>query len=188
MTLGRDMRDLKGVSVCAIGRETARSLRDFGINADIVPEEFNSESLTKMFKEEILRFAHADKIRILYPRSDIAIKGFVDEMQASGIEIDAPVTYRTVKPTEHGKRLARFLREGKITIATFTSPSSFLNLIDILKDEVKELLKEVTIAAIGKTTAKAIEDAGYKVSIIPEKSTIKDMVEAIIKWVKQKQS
>ncbi|GAQ93846.1 uroporphyrinogen III methyltransferase [Thermodesulfovibrio aggregans] len=188
LTLGRDMRDLKGVSVCAIGRETARSLRDFGINADIVPEEFNSESLTKMFKEEILRFAHADKIRILYPRSDIAIKGFVDEMQASGIEIDAPVTYRTVKPTEHGKRLARFLREGKITIATFTSPSSFLNLIDILKDEVKELLKEVTIAAIGKTTAKAIEDAGYKVSIIPEKSTIKDMVEAIIKWVKQKQS
>lgn len=188
LTLGRDMRDLKGVSVCAIGRETARSLRDFGINADIVPEEFNSESLTKMFKEEILRFAHAGRIRILYPRSDIAIKGFVDEMQASGIEIDAPVTYRTVKPTEHGKRLARFLREGKITIATFTSPSSFLNLIDILKDEVKELLKEVTIAAIGKTTAKAIEDAGYKVSIIPEKSTIKDMVEAIIKWVKQKQS
>lgn len=188
LSLGRDMRDLKGVSVCAIGRETARSLRDYGINADIVPEEFSSEGMVKMFKDKILSFAQNDRIRILYPRSDIAIKGFVDEMQASGIEVDAPVTYRTVKPTEHGKRLARFLREGKITIATFTSPSSFLNLIDILKDEVKELLKEVTIAAIGKTTAKAIEDAGYKVSIIPEKSTIKDMVEAIIKWVKQKQS
>ncbi|MGC8937920.1 MAG: uroporphyrinogen-III synthase, partial [Thermodesulfovibrio sp.] len=117
---------------------------------------------------------------------NIALKGFVETMQSLGIKVDAPITYKTVKPFEHGKRLVKFLREGRITIATFTSPSSFLNLIDILKDDVKEMLKDVTIVAIGKTTAKAIEDAGYRVSIIPEKSTIKDMVEAIIKWVKQK--
>jgi uroporphyrinogen III methyltransferase/synthase len=60
-------------------------------------------------------------------------------------------------------------------------------LIDILKDDAKEMLKDVTIAALGNTTAKAIEERGYKVSIIPEKSTIKDMVEAIIKWTMQKQ-
>jgi len=108
-------------------------------------------------------------------------------MQKLGVKVDAPITYRTVKPTEHGKRLVRFLREGKITITTFTSPSSFNNLIDILKDDAKEMLKDVTIAALGNTTAKAIEERGYKVSIIPEKSTIKDMVEAIIKWTMQKQ-
>ncbi len=188
MTLGKDMRNLRGILICAIGRETAKSLRDYGINADIVPEEFNSEAMAKTIREEILRFASAQNEgkRILYPRSDIALKGFVEEMEKYGIKVDAPITYRTVKPTEHGKRLARFLREGKITIATFTSPSSFNNLIDILKDDARDMLKEVVIAAIGKTTAKAIEDAGYKVNIIPEKSTIKDMVEAIIKWAQQK--
>jgi len=56
----------------------------------------------------------------------------------------------------------------------------------MLKDEVKNVLKDLTIAAIGKTTAKAIEEKGYKVSIIPDRSTIKDMVEAIIIWIKQK--
>jgi uroporphyrinogen III methyltransferase/synthase len=260
--IGKDVRALKNVLICAIGKETAKSLRNYGMNADIVPDEFNSSALVNLFKEkminssysslsfrgtqcqgpqkvhdflgcpfpeeslkkeEILRFAQNDimstqndivitqndivstqndivriqkedknvfineHIRILYPRSDIALKGFVEEMQKLGVKVDAPITYRTVKPTEHGKRLVRFLREGKITIATFTSPSSFNNLIDILKDDAKEMLKDVTIAALGNTTAKAIEERGYKVSIIPEKSTIKDMVEAIIKWTMQKQ-
>ncbi|GAB5046564.1 uroporphyrinogen-III C-methyltransferase [Thermodesulfovibrio sp. TK110] len=200
LTIGRDMRDLKGVSICAIGRETAKSLRSYGINADIVPDEYNSEALAKIFKERILSLSWSSRVpknstsfwgassafRILYPRSNIALKGFVEEMQSLGIKVDSPITYRTVKPTEHGKRLVKFLREGRITIATFTSPSSFLNLIDILKDDAKDMLKDVAIAAIGKTTARAIEDAGYRVSIMPEKSTIKEMVEAIIKWVKQK--
>jgi len=196
--LGRDVRNLHGLLICAIGKETAKTLRNYGINADIIPEEFNSEALVKEFKEVILGMpAQGQKetfsttlsvgsyIKILYPRSDIALKGFVDEMEQLGIKVDAPVTYRTVRPLEHAKRLSRFLKEGKITIATFTSPSSFNNLLEILKDEAKQL-DEVAILAIGKTTAKAIENAGYRVSIIPEKSTIKDMVEAIIKWAQQK--
>jgi len=50
-------------------------------------------------------------------------------MQNAGVVVDAPETYRTVKPSEHAKRLSRFLMEGKITVATFTSPSSFNNLL-----------------------------------------------------------
>jgi len=241
LILVKDVRALKDILICAIGKETAKSLRNYGINADIVPDEFNSSALVKLFKEkmihssysslsfrgtqcrgpqkvhdflgcpcpeeslkkeEILHFAQNDilsiqkedknifinePIRILYPRSDIALKDFIEDMQKLGVKVDAPITYRTVKPTDHGKRLARFLREGKITIATFTSPSSFNNLIDILKEDAKEMLKDVTIAALGNTTAKAIEEKGYKVDIIPQKSTIKDMVEAIIKWTMQKQ-
>lgn len=186
MDLGKDMRDLKGKIICAIGKETAKNLRQYGINADLVPDEFHSEAMVTKFKEEIPRFTQSGDLNILYPCSDISLRVFVEEMKRVGIKVDAPVTYRTVKPTEHGKRLGRFLREGKITIATFTSPSSFYNLIDILKDDARDMLRDVAIAALGKTTAKAIEDSGYKVSIIPEQSTIKNMVEAIIKWAMQK--
>lgn len=199
LSLGKDIRDLKGISICAIGIETAKSLRDFGIIADIIPDNYSSEGLVKTLREELSRNFHKDKerlgmtkplpetkVRLLYPRSNIALEILSGEMEKIGIKVDAPITYRTVKPTEHGKRLTKFLREGKITIATFTSPSSFNNLIDILKEDAKSLLKDVTICAIGKTTAKAIEEAGYSVRIVPEKSTIKDMVEAIIKWVQQK--
>lgn len=187
LNLSKDIRDLKGISISAIGRETAKALKKWGINPDILPEDFNSLSLGKKFKEEILPRYETSGLRMLYLSSDIAMKNFIEEMEGLGIQVDTPLTYRTIKPTEHGKRLAKFLREGKITIATFTSPSSFNNLLDILKEDAKEMLKEVAIAAIGKTTARAIQEAGFKVSIIPEKSTIKNMVEAIIKWAQQRQ-
>lgn len=179
--LGSDVRALGNVLLAAIGDETANSLRKIGLRPDIMPEEFNSASLAETIKKHL----HSQS-RILYPRSQIALTGFIEEMQKAGFTVDAPVTYRTVKPSEHAKRVSRFLKEGKITIATFSSPSSFNNLLDILKDDARQWLHEVAIAAIGKTTAKAIESKGYKVSIIPERSTIKDMVEAIIKWATQK--
>ncbi len=183
--LGRDVRDLKGVLICVLGQETAHTLKNYGINADIIPDEFNSEAVAELFKKQVIHESPSS-IRILYPRSDIALKSFAKAMQNAGVVVDAPETYRTVKPSEHAKRLSRSLMEGKITVATFTSPSSFNNLFEMLKDEVKNVLKDLTIAAIGKTTAKAIEEKGYKVSIIPDRSTIKDMVEAIIIWIKQK--
>lgn len=186
LILGKDIRNLKGIKICAIGKETSKSLKQYGINADIVPDEYNSEAMINRFKEELSKFSLKEGLHVLYPRSNISLKNFIDEMKSAGINVDAPVTYRTVKPTEHGKRLARFLREGRITIATFTSPSSFLNLLDILRDDAREMLRDVTIAALGKTTAKAIEEAGYTVNIIPKKSTIKDMVEAIVEWVVQR--
>ncbi|MCS7203864.1 MAG: uroporphyrinogen-III C-methyltransferase [Thermodesulfovibrio sp.] len=187
LSFEKDIRDLKDILICAVGKETAKGLKNYGINPDILPEEYSSEGLVKVLKETMSNFnLKKDTLKILYLRSDIALKGFIEEMEKLGIKVDAPITYRNVKPTEHGKRLVKFLREGKITIATFTSPSSFHNLLDILKDDARQMLKEVVIAAIGRTTAKAIEEAGYKVSIIPEKSTIKNMVEAIIKWATQK--
>jgi len=183
--LGKDVRDLKGVLICVLGQETANTLKKYGINADIIPDEFNAEAVAELFKKKVIHESPSS-IRILYPRSDIALKSFAKAMQNAGVVVDAPETYRTVKPSEHAKRLSRFLMEGKITVATFTSPSSFNNLFEMLKDEVKNVLKDLTIAAIGKTTAKAIEEKGYKVSIMPDRSTIKDMVEAIIRWGKQK--
>ena len=82
----------------------------------------------------------------------------------------------------HGKRLRRFLKEGRITIATFTSAATFNNFREILREEADELLKGVAIAVIGPVTARAIEKAGLKVQIMPRESTVEAMVDEIIKW------
>ena len=93
-----------------------------------------------------------------------------------------PVTYRTTKPESRGKRLRRFLREGRISVATFTSAATFNNFREIMGKEADELLKGVAIAVIGPVTAKAVEKAGLHVDIMPGEATIESMAEAIIKW------
>jgi len=80
------------------------------------------------------------------------------------------------------KRLFRFLKSGRISVATFTSAATFSNFVEIMGGEALDFLKDVTIAAIGPVTAKAIEKSGLKVTIMPKEATIKAMVDEIIRW------
>lgn len=175
----KDLRDLKGINICAIGSKTADELRSFGIKVDLVPETFSSEGLIDIFTKGSLK-----NTRILLPRAEEGRDVFPNKIRELGGHIDTPITYKTIKPEKHAKRLMRFLKAGRITIATFTSASTFQNFVDILGSEAEQLLKELTIAAIGPITAKAIERFGLKVTIMPQKATIPSMVNEIIEWAK----
>jgi uroporphyrinogen III methyltransferase/synthase len=82
-------------------------------------------------------------------------------------------------PETRGKRLKRFLREGRISVATFTSAATFNNFREILGPDAEDLLRGVTIAAIGPVTRKSIEKTGLKVEIVPPEATVEAMAEAI---------
>jgi len=179
----RDIRDLKGIKICCIGSKTEEAIRKYGIRVDLVPEKFNAEGLIQTFMEYYNTQGHEDAfkgVRFLLPRAEVARDIFPDTVRKLGGEIDVVTAYRTVKPETHGKRLKRFLKEGKITIATFTSAATFKNFLDIAGDDARELLSGVSIAAIGPVTARAIEKAGLKVDIMPGEATIEAMVREII--------
>ncbi len=197
--LDRDIRDLKGIKICAIGTKTAEEVRKCGMKVDLVPEEFRAEGLIEAFIKNSKQYEASSKenehcllptaysrsplkgLRFLLPRAEIAREIFPDKVRELGGEIDVPVAYRAVKPELHGRRLKRFLKEGRITIATFTSAATFNNFMEIMGSDARELLHEVSIAVIGPVTAKAVEKAGLRVDIIPEESTIEAMVEEIIR-------
>jgi uroporphyrinogen III methyltransferase/synthase len=124
-------------------------------------------------------------VRFLLPRAEVARDLFPDKIKELGGAIDVPTAYRAIKPDVQGKRLKRFLKEGKISIATFTSAATFNNFIDIVGSDAEMLLKNVDIAVIGPVTAKAIEKKGLKVKIMPEEATIHALVNEIIHWISE---
>jgi uroporphyrinogen III methyltransferase/synthase len=186
----KDIRDLKGIKICAIGDKTAATIRKSGLRVDLVPDEFNAEGLIEAFIKEArdsvqdtrYKTSNLESLRILLPRAETAREIFPDRVRELGGEIDCPVAYRTIKPEKHGKRLFRFLKSGRISVATFTSAATFSNFVEIMGGEALDFLKDVTIAAIGPVTAKAIEKSGLKVTIMPKEATIKAMVDEIIRW------
>jgi uroporphyrinogen III methyltransferase/synthase len=125
-------------------------------------------------------------MRFLLPRAEVAREVFPEKVRALGGTIDIPAAYRAIRPDYHGKRLKRFLKEGRITIATFTSAATFTNFREIMGDDADELLKDVAIAVIGPVTAKAIEQSGLRVDIMPKETTVEAMVEEIRTWVLNK--
>lgn len=206
--LDTDIRDLKGMKICAIGAKTASEVGKYGLRVDLMPEEFNAEGLIEAVlkvssrqsavsgQETEIQDSEKSKInsvlshkpsaslkgmRFLLPRAEVAREIFPEKVREFGGEIDVPPAYRAIKPEHHGKRLRRFLKEGRISIATFTSAATFNNFIEIMGAEGLELLSGVCIAVIGPVTAKAVEKAGLKVSIMPEEATIEAMVQEIIR-------
>ncbi|MCX8028181.1 MAG: uroporphyrinogen-III C-methyltransferase [Thermodesulfovibrionales bacterium] len=178
--INKDVRDLKGIKICAVGKRTAETIRSWGIKVDMTPDEFNSEGLIAKFNQQC---GSLQSLRILLPRALEARDVFPDMIRKNGGVIDTPVTYKTIKPERHGKRLQRFLKEGRITIATFTSASTFKNFLDIMGEGAVDFLNGVTIASIGPITTQAILKTGLKVSIQPKEATISAMVDAIVNWV-----
>ncbi len=190
-----DIRDLKGLKVCAIGVKTAAEVSKYGINVDLVPEKFRAEGLLEAFvKETKSRGAVPAPDRILegmsflLPRAEVAREVFPEEVRRLGGTIDVPVAYRAIRPETHGKRLRRFLKEGRITVATFTSAATFNNFREIMGEEADDLLNSVAIAVIGPVTAKAVEKAGLKVHIMPEEATVEAMAEGIKRWAMKEYS
>ncbi len=190
----KDIRDLKGIKICAIGSKTAEKIKEYGLKVDLVPDEFNAEGLISVIVQECgrsegetsisdFRVSALKGLKILLPRAEVAREIFPEKVRELGGEIDTPTAYRAMKPEKHGKRLKRFLKEGRITIATFTSAATFHNFLDIIGEDAKEILKDVSIAVIGPVTARAVEKAGLRVSIMPEKATINAMVDEIIKKI-----
>ncbi len=190
---GVDIRQLKGMKVCAIGTKTASEVEKFGIRVDLVPEKFRAEGLVSAIVQELGRpEGHSEAqhpgpaalkgIRFLLPRAEVAREIFPDEVRRLGGIIDVPVAYRAVRPELHGKRLKRFLKEGRITIATFTSAATFNNFREIMGDDADEMLKNVAIAVIGPVTARAIEKTGRTVDIMPEEATVEALADEIKKW------
>jgi uroporphyrinogen III methyltransferase/synthase len=184
----KDIRDLKDIKICAVGKKTEKEIKKFGLKVDIVPDEFRAEGLIKIFtsnqKTRDLEKPFAG-VRFLLPRAEVAREIFPEKIRELGGTIDIPVVYRTIRPESRGKRLRRFLKEGKITIATFTSASTFRNFLTIMGKDADLLLKGVVIAVIGPVTAHSVEKAGLHVDIMPKESTIDAMVAEIIQWVER---
>lgn len=185
---GVDIRDLKGIKICAIGIKTAAEIGRYGLKVDLVPDEFRAEGLIEAFCSGGATSPpdgtppSLKGMKFLLPRAEKAREIFPEKVRELGGSIDVPVAYRAIKPELHGKRLKRFLKEGRITVATFTSAATFNNFRQIMGEEADELLRGVAIAAIGPVTARAIEKAGTSVDIMPEISTVEAMVEEIRKW------
>lgn len=190
-----DIRDMKGIKICAIGTKTAAEIQKYGINVDLVPEEFNAESLidSLIIKSRGTTAAQDSEhklkgVRFLLPRAETAREILPEQIKKLGGDIDVVTVYKTEKPEVHGKRLKRFLKDGKISIATFTSAATFKNFMSIMQDDAKTLLKGVAIAVIGPVTAQAVKEAGLNVNIMPKEATTEAMAKEIIYWVANKPS
>jgi uroporphyrinogen III methyltransferase / synthase len=176
----KDIRELKGVRIYAIGPKTEQAVRDLNINVDTVPDNYVAESLIESIGKE-----NIEGKKFLLPRATIAREILPNTLREMGASIDVVHAYQTIRPESSESSFLNRLNEGRIDVITFTSSSTVTNFLGRLDKEQLEKLNKIIIACIGPVTQKTAENYGLKVAIVPNKYTIAGLISAIETYFKK---
>jgi len=170
----RDVRELAGLEIVAIGPATQVALEQRGLRASFVPEEFKAEKIIEGLSGRILSGQ-----RVLLARAEEARDILPESLKARGVEVwDVPV-YKTVIGGANRKELQQMLREKEIHTVTFTSSSTVKNFVTLLEGDVS-LLKDVLLYSIGPITSATAQELGLTIFKEAAQYTISGLVEALL--------
>jgi uroporphyrinogen III methyltransferase/synthase len=181
-----DIRDLKGVRLCAIGPSTAQRVSRYGVRVDLTPDEAKSEAVI----DALLAAGSLKGTRVLLPRADIAREVIADHLREAGAEVTEVAAYRTMlgsteRDGDHD--IYRMLLDRQIDAVTFTSASTVKNFAKIFGEEqAADLLRTTVVASIGPVTAEAAQQLGIETTVMPARYTVPDLVDALVEHFRVK--
>ncbi len=171
----RDVRALSNLRTASIGPATAKRMFDFGLKSDIVPKNYIAESVIEAFAQEDIKGK-----RVLLPRAKEARPILPVELAKMGAEVNEVTAYRTEEVRDNVDILMTGLEQGTVDLITFTSSSTVKNFHAIIPPaKFNDLMKGVTIAAIGPITADTAKELGIDIHIIAKSYTIPGLCDAI---------
>ncbi|SHN77746.1 uroporphyrinogen-III C-methyltransferase [Desulfitobacterium chlororespirans] len=169
----RDVRDLAGMDVVAIGPATRDALEKRCLKVSFVPEEYRAEKIIEGLASRVLPgqsvlLARAEEARDILPES----------LKALGADVWDVPTYRTVLGNANKEELMKLLEEKAVSAVTFTSSSTVRNFLQLI-DGRQSLLEGVKLYSIGPITSKTAQEFGLSIYREAEQYTIKGLLETL---------
>lgn len=170
----KDLRDLAGCRIAALGSGTSRELEKRGLYPDLVPAVHDSRSLGRCLAQ-----ACGEGERILIPRSSAGSPDLIEELEKGGDLSVVDLPLYDARPESGGAvDLEGKFRSGSIDCAVFTSASG----VRAFAESVPGLdLSGVKAACIGRKTREAAEKLGME-SAAAEDASEKALVQLIREW------
>ena len=176
----QDLRCLAGVQLIAVGPKTAEAIEKHGLRPDLIPKRYQAEGLV----EELLAEGVQGK-RFLYPRAKVVRPVLTEALRKAGAEVVDPVAYQNVRPTGKEDMIRHLLSESELDAICFSSSSTFENLLEMFGEELQQLKGRAEFFSIGPITSETIRKTGFEVALEPEKSTLDDLVAAMVEYYKE---
>lgn len=165
--------------VISIGKKTSDYCKQVGIDVSFESSLFTSESLIK----ELSNIDLVNK-KIILPSSSLSKPEQYKTLEKLGAKVTSIPIYRN--ETNDVENLAEeidILKNAKIDLYIFTSPSTFYSFSEIMeiKDHKKYFVNK-SIAVIGPVTKEALNKVGIEPNIIPQNFSMNYLIEAITKF------
>lgn len=165
-----DIRQLGKIKIAVIGEGTKKELGKYGLFTDLMPKEYDGESLGLLLAEHCKK---GDKI--LLPRAKKGNQALVDYMEKAGAVIDDIPTYDTVSQAYSWIEERKELEQGDIDYAVFTSASTVRAFEKAAKGIEFSSMKAI---CIGKKTKEAADQLGM-ITYVSKEAAMDSMVERL---------
>jgi uroporphyrinogen III methyltransferase/synthase len=173
---GRDLRDLGGVRLAAIGPKTAATLTGFHLKADLVPPaEFSSEGLVESLRERV------GGQRVLLARANRGRELLAQEL-AKLAQVEQIAVYEQTDSLDTTAEAFGSLRRGEIEFVTFTSSNIARSLLGAFDETLRGrvLRGEVKLVAISPETGRAIRAFDLPVAAEARVYTSDGVLDAVV--------
>jgi uroporphyrinogen-III synthase len=151
-------------AVAAVGSQTARALRERGIDVALVPDDQRQEGLAAAFASLSIG------ARVLFPQALGGRELLLETLSQRKVNVD-------VVPISQTSALSLSSPPPEFDVATFASPSA---LRAFVAGRGTAALAGKVVAVIGPTTAQAARDAGVTVDVMPPAPSVAALVAALV--------
>ncbi len=160
----------------AVGSKTQAALERQGVTVAVTAEEYVAEGLLRSLGDQV-----APGQQVLLPRSNIARKLLPDALRERGCLVTDVDAYQTLPVVGEASELIARLAAREIDAVTFTSSSTVNNFVAALSgSDVKALLGDVVLAAIGPVTKETAQGHGLQIELMADTYTIQGLVETLV--------
>jgi len=165
-----DASHLTGVTVAAVGPETARALRSAGVSVDATPVVHDADNLAAVLIERGVAGT-----RIWLPIAEGSSPSLPDRLRRAGGDVRVQFLYRSAMPADAPRRLRAALQR-RIDAITLTSGSTARHLSEALDGEP---LGRCVVACIGEQTAAVARVFGLPVAVVASVHTAAGLATAL---------
>jgi uroporphyrinogen III methyltransferase/synthase len=167
---GKDLRDLAGRRLAAIGPGTGDALNAFSLRPDLVPEAYRAEALADALIE---RDASAAFLLI---RASRGREVLAERLRGSGGTVDQVVAYTSADVQEPVPHVAQAVEERTIDWVTVTSSAIARSLVRLFGKRLNDL----KLASISPVTSATLRELGHEPSVEAAEYTTEAVVRAIV--------
>jgi len=174
----KDLRDLGGARIAAVGPATAAKLRELHLQVDLMP----NEALGRKIAEALAKFESVENLKICLLRAEAANTDLPRALEEFGAIVDDIAVYRTVAETEDPAGAGADLLEHGADWVTFTSGSTvehFHARFDLPK--LTKKFPQLKLASIGPETSKAIRALGLTPALEAKEHTTDGLIAELLR-------
>jgi uroporphyrinogen III methyltransferase/synthase len=184
---GKDARALTGVKIAVVGKKTAASLKQRGLQPDFIPPDFVADSLIEYFPEPL------ESKQVLFPRVESGGREvLVKELISKGAAVTEVAAYQSGCPAQMAPAALDALEKQTVDVITFASSKTVKHFFQLLETSLpadsgqastlESRLQSVCIASIGPQTSITCQQLLGRVDVEADEYTLEGLTQAIVQW------